>query len=103
VSEHDRDTLCVGRKARIVAEVDHRDVVAQPAGDSLDRFQTIVTQGAVGLRDEAERTHQPAAEPNTDTTNVADVRPTTAAVMIGLLLLILVAFVIKAQTSGFTP
>ncbi len=30
-------------------------------------------------------------------------RPTTAAVTIGLLLVILVAFLIKAQTSGFTP
>ncbi len=30
-------------------------------------------------------------------------RPTTAAVVLGLLLVIIGAFLVKAQTSGFTP
>ncbi len=30
-------------------------------------------------------------------------RPTTAFVLVALLLVILVTFIVKAQTSGFTP
>lgn len=86
-----------------VAHVGQRHLVSKKRGCTFDRRQGIGTQPAVVLGDEDQLRSHRWIGPQTAGTNVAYMRPTTAAVMIGLLLLILAAFVVKAQTSGFTP
>ena len=82
---------------RHVGDVDR---YAEPAGETQHDRLRLIAESALGLGEEHGVTPVDAVH---DPTMVARVRPATAAVVVGLLLLILVAFVVKAQTSGFTP
>lgn len=106
--EHDRHPLLVRRIAPCGLRGDHLDLETQPLRGSAHGVQTGLAQLAIRFGDEDEVSgQQPVSSPaigfSGGASIVAAMRPTTAAVMIGLLLLILAAFVVKAQTSGFTP
>ena len=80
-------------------DVDDLDVDLEPGGIALDQSRRLLAERAVGLRDEDGSAAVECAHGGI----VAAMRPTTAIAMIVLLVVILGAFIIKAQTSGFTP
>lgn len=88
------------RQRRRCADVDHVDCDTEAPGVSPDDAVARVAQGAVRLGHEQESA---SVDGSHGTTIVARMRPATAAVVLGLLIIIIAAFLIKAQTSGFTP
>lgn len=100
-AEHDRHSLgeLCGEGGRR-SDVHDVDANPKPACIATHEIEPAVTQRAIRFRDEQ---HGAAIDGVDRTTIVVHMRPATAAVVLGLLILIIGAFLIKAQTSGFTP
>ena len=97
----DREPHPVPRhKIRITGDVERSDVDPKHPGGTSNVGPGRIAQATVWLGVPGQ---SPATAPRLHRTIVRAMRPTTAAVVLGLLVIILAAFLIKAQTSGFTP
>jgi len=72
----------------------------KPGGVTPHQPQTVVAEGTATL---CHKEHGAAVDRGHAATIVCAMRPATAAVVLGLLVIILGTFLLKAQTSGFTP
>ncbi len=94
---HDGNTVVeLGLQIEVEVDVDdpHRD--PGPARCRFEQTPGVVAQGAPLAGEEVEHGHRP-------TIVGFSMRPFTTLVVVGLLVLIVVAFVVKLQSTGLTP